>query len=206
MGEMGILTYIPCSDSKWIFTESPSGEPMCPSGVVALHPERHDKKGEPTTRLVIRACRSCSWQSRCGGKTEKSLSFPTRVDPTHWVRQRDRAKSDEAREAKIQRSATVELCFAFIKHHLKLDRFLLRGLIGTQIEFSMAAIALNLKTLVKHLQARGLQALIQLFWRILRPLEVHRGFRNSQNFQSPPHPIKLNNVIYLLPTAHPKAA
>jgi transposase len=183
LAESGIIGFIPCSDSKWVFSESPHGEPMCPSGIVALHPEHQMKKGVAIERLVVRACPGCSWQARCGGKSEKSLAYPARVDPMHWVRQRDRAKTEEARQARIQRSTSVELCFAFIKDHMKLRRLLLPGLAGAQIEFTMAAVALNLGILSRHLKATGLEALLQwligAYFQLLElSWEPYRAVRN----------------------------
>jgi transposase len=167
LADCGITGYIACSDPKWIWSQSPDGEPMCPAGVVASRAERLFQRGVEKLRLVVRACPTCCQRRQCGGLAEKSLAFPACIDPMHWVRQRDRAKTEAAREMRLVRSSSVELSFAFIKESMKLRRLLLRGLAGAQTEFCLAAIALNLAILARQLGAKGLEALAIWLFRLL---------------------------------------
>lgn len=71
------------------------------------------------------------------------------------VRDVNEAAPDIARELARRMRKKVEMLFAHLKRILRLVRLRLRGPNGAQFEFTMAAIAQNLRRLAK-LTARGL--------------------------------------------------
>jgi transposase len=103
-----------------------------------------------TTRLYIastRDCASCPLKARCCPKTPLR-----RVPRSIYERARDVARSwvgTEAFEQSRRERKRIEMRFAHLKRILRLGRLRLRGPCGAQDEFTLAAIAQNLRRMAK---------------------------------------------------------
>jgi transposase len=172
VAECGVEGWIPSKEKRSVFTPSEEGRPVCPAGIEASHPETFKKNGVQVIRLSVRACPGCALRESCNAKDSKTITFPAQVDISHQLRQRERAKSDEAKEMRGIRASTSELAFAHMKGKLGLRRLLLRGLDGAYTEFTMAALARNFMILARELGAEGIAKLIeQLQLRLFATLE-----------------------------------
>ncbi|MCJ7790184.1 MAG: transposase [Candidatus Atribacteria bacterium] len=74
------------------------------------------------------------------------------------VRQKLEAQYEEPQSQKIYklRKQKVELPFGYIKHNLKVDSFLLRGLKGAKAEASIISTCFNLVRMITLLGVPGL--------------------------------------------------
>ncbi len=119
----------------------PAGKPLSTSGTVV---------NDGTTLLYLastRDCAPCSLKARCCPKTPFR-----RVPPSIYERARDVARSwvgTEAFEQSRRERKRIEMRFAHLKRILRLDRLRLRGPCGAQDEFTLAAIAQNLRRMAK---------------------------------------------------------
>lgn len=71
------------------------------------------------------------------------------------VAMKRRLKSDESQQALQTRKQTVERTFGTIKARLGLRQFLTRGLASAQTQFSLAALAVNVRKLAAWIQMNG---------------------------------------------------
>jgi len=71
------------------------------------------------------------------------------------VAMRRRLKTDEGQQALQTRKQTVERTFGTIKARLGLRQFLTRGLASAQTQFSLAALAVNVRKLAAWIQTNG---------------------------------------------------
>lgn len=119
----------------------PAGKTLSTSGTVV---------NDGTTLLYIactRDCAPCPLKTRCCPKTPLR-----RVPRSIYERARDVARSwvgTEAFEQSRRERKRIEMRFAHLKRILRLDRLRLRGPCGAQDEFTLAAIAQNLRRMAK---------------------------------------------------------
>ncbi len=121
----------------------------CPAGKVLTTTGRLVNDGE-TTLLYFASvldCRSCLLRARC------CPNMPVRRIPRSIYEEardvaRALAKTKAFKQSRRDRKR-VEMLFAHLKRILRLDRLRLRGPRGAQFEFTLAAIAQNLRRLAK---------------------------------------------------------
>jgi transposase len=121
----------------------------CPAGKILTTTGRLVNDGE-TTLLYFASvldCRSCPLKERCCPKA------PVRRIPRSIYEEardvaRTLAKTKAFGQSRRDRKK-VEMLFAHLKRILRLDRLRLRGPNGAQFEFTLAAIAQNLRRLAK---------------------------------------------------------
>jgi transposase len=119
----------------------PAGNPLSTSGTVV---------NDGTTLLYLastRDCAACPLKARCCPKTPFR-----RVPRSIYERARDVARSwvgTEAFKQSHRERKRIEMRFAHLKRILRLGRLRLRGPRGAQVEFTLAAIAQNLRRMVK---------------------------------------------------------
>jgi transposase len=181
LAECGVTGWVSSKDKNSVWSLSPEGKPVCPAGFEALHPERFNKNGAMVLRLSVRACGTCERQDQCEASDRKTMSFPVGVDISHQLRQRERAKTEEAKDMRIQRACTSELTFAQMKSKLGLKRLHLRGLEGAETELGLTALAFNFVVLARKIGRQGFMDLIaQLrarIWTVLEhPLRTYRSY------------------------------
>jgi len=121
----------------------PAGKTLSTSGTVV---------NDGTTLLYLartRDCTPCPLKATCCPKTPLR-----RVPRSIYERARDAARSwvgTEAFEQSRRDRKRIEMRFAHLKRILRLDRLRLRGPCGAQDEFTLAAIAQNLRRMAKLL-------------------------------------------------------
>lgn len=162
--DLGIEPVIAQHDATNIFwSVSQDDEILCPMGFPATHLNFSAKYGKPYQVLRVAECPNCVFFRECCGSSKyRTLSFPEGVDPIHRINSGYRARSPEGRLAMRERMAKIEPIFADIKANKGLDRFVLRGLPGARIEWTLIHLARNLKILAKALKT--------LLWRLIRTL------------------------------------
>ncbi len=122
---------------------------ICPAGKVLTTTGRLVNDGE-TTLLYFASvldCRSCRLKERCCPKVT-----PRRIPRSIYEEARDVARAlakTRAFEQSRRDRKRVEMLFAHLKRILRLGRLRLRGPRGAQFEFTLAAIAQNLRRLAK---------------------------------------------------------
>lgn len=121
---------------------------ICPAGKVLTTTGKVAIDGETLYyRARTRDCRSCSLKSQCCPKAPFR-----RIPRSIYEEARDVARAlakTEAFERSRRDRKRVEMLFAHLKRIFRLGRLRLRGPCGAQFEFTMAAIAQNLRRLAK---------------------------------------------------------
>jgi transposase len=120
---------------------------VCPQGKL-LHTTGRIHNGETVLyRATTSDCGPCPLKSKCCPKApERKIPRSIHED----ARDAARALADtEAFERSRQDRKRVEMLFAHLKRILRLNRLRLRGPCGAQDEFTLAAIAQNLRRLAK---------------------------------------------------------
>src|SRR5882724_6869536 len=121
---------------------------ICPAGKVLTTTGKLFNDGETLYyRAKTRDCRSCILKAQCCPKV--SLR---RIQRSIYQEARDVARAlakTEAFERSRHARKRVEMLFAHVKRILRLGRLRLRGPCGAQFEFTLAAIAQNLRRLAK---------------------------------------------------------
>ena len=122
---------------------------ICPAGKSLTTTGRLVNDGE-TTLLYFASvldCRSCPFKARCCPKAPVR-----RIPRSIYEEARDVARAlakTKAFEQSRRDRKKVEMLFAHLKRILRLGRLRLRGPSGAQFEFTLAAIAQNLRRLAK---------------------------------------------------------
>lgn len=121
---------------------------ICPAGKVLTTTGKVAPDGETLYyRAKTRDCRSCFLKSQCCPKAPLR-----RIQRSIYEQARDVARAlakTEAFERSRRDRKRVEMLFAHLKRIFRLGRLRLRGPCGAQFEFTLAAIAQNLRRLAK---------------------------------------------------------
>jgi transposase len=121
---------------------------ICPAGKVLTTTGKVATDGETLYyRAKTRDCRSCLLKAHCCPKVPLR-----RIQRSIYEEARDVARAlakTEAFERSRRDRKRVEMLFAHLKRIFRLGRLRLRGPCGAQFEFTMAAIAQNLRRLAK---------------------------------------------------------
>jgi transposase len=120
----------------------------CPAGKTLTTTGRLVNDGETLLYMAsMRDCRRCPFKAHCCAKAPFR-----RVPRSIYEEARDVARAlvkTEAFERSRHDRKRVEMLFAHLKRILRLGRLRLRGPCGAQFEFTLAAIAQNLRRLAK---------------------------------------------------------
>src|SRR5215510_3764924 len=121
---------------------------ICPAGKILTTTGKLFNDGETLYyRAKTRDCRSCILKAQCCPKLPMR-----RIQRSIYEEARDVARAlakTEAFERSCHDRKRVEMLFAHLKRILRLGRLRLRGPRGAQFEFTLAAIAQNLRRLAK---------------------------------------------------------
>jgi hypothetical protein len=121
---------------------------VCPAGKVLTTTGKLVNDGETLLYLAsTRDCRTCLFKAQCCPKRPFR-----RIPRSIYEEARDVARAlakTEAFERSRHDRKRVEMLFAHLKRILRLGRLRLRGPRGAQFEFTLAAIAQNLRRLAK---------------------------------------------------------
>ena len=121
---------------------------ICPAGKPLTTTGRLVNDGETLLYMAsVLHCRSCSLKARCCPKAPLRR-VPRSIHEEARDVARALAKTDAFEQSRHDRKR-VEMLFAHLKRILRLGRLRLRGPCGAQFEFTLAAIAQNLRRLAK---------------------------------------------------------
>jgi len=133
----------------------PMGNPAVPAGVQRSH-------GKPVQVLRVAGCPACPFfKECCGASRSRSLAVPVGCDPVERLNAAYRARSPAGKEALRDRMAAIEPVFGDIKWNKGMSRFLLRGLDGARIEWTLQHMARNLTKLGKS-RRRSFRSILKL--------------------------------------------
>ena len=123
---------------------------VCPAGKVLTTTGKLVNDGETLLYTAkTRVCRSCLLKAQCCPKAPLR-----RIQRSLYEEARDVARAlakTEAFERSRRERKRVEMLFAHLKRIFRLGRLRLRGPCGAQFEFTLAAIAQNLRRLAKFI-------------------------------------------------------
>jgi transposase len=118
---------------------------ICPGGKHL--PLVHDRgTGTLIYRASTRDCGSCPLKPQCTAGACRTLSVNAHEEVRQHVASLARTEAFK-KSARLRRK--VEMCFAHLKRHLNFRRLRLRGMTGARDECTLAAIAQNLRKLVR---------------------------------------------------------
>jgi transposase len=121
---------------------------ICPAGKVLTTTGKLTTDGETLYyRPRVRDCRGCPLKPQCCPKAPVRRIPRSIYEPARDVA-RALAKTEAFEQSRRDRKR-IEMLFAHLKRILRLDRLRLRGPRGAQFEFTLAAIAQNLRRLAK---------------------------------------------------------
>ena len=120
---------------------------ICPAGKILTTTRKVVNDDQFLYRAVKRDCNVCSLKMRCCPK-EPARKVPRSIYEEARDVARACAKADDYAQSRHDRKK-VEMLFAHLKRILRLVRLRLRGPSGAQFEFTLAAIAQNLRRLAK---------------------------------------------------------
>ena len=120
---------------------------ICPAGKILTTTRKVVNDDQFLYRAVKRDCNVCPLKMRCCPK-EPARKVPRSIYEEARDVARACAKADDYAQSRRDRKK-VEMLFAHLKRILRLVRLRLRGPSGAQFEFTLAAIAQNLRRLAK---------------------------------------------------------
>jgi hypothetical protein len=120
---------------------------ICPAGKILTTTRKVVNDDQFLYRAVKRNCNVCPLKMRCCPK-EPARKVPRSIYEEARDVARACAKADDYAQSRRDRKK-VEMLFAHLKRILRLVRLRLRGPSGAQFEFTLAAIAQNLRRLAK---------------------------------------------------------
>ena len=141
------------------FAYDPDGDCyQCPEGrLLSFQRLKHRRKRASVRVYAAHAadCRACPAFGRCttsqrGRRIEVSLHADALAAHRHWM------QTAEARDAFRRRKQLIEPVFGIIKEQQAGRRFLLRGLEAVRSEWTLLAVAFNLRTLAKALSGTSI--------------------------------------------------
>ena len=141
------------------FAYDPGGDCyQCPEGCwLRFQRLKHRRKRASVRVYAAHAadCLACPAFGRCttstqGRRIERSLHAEALTAHRHWM------QTAEARDALRRRKQLIEPVFGIIKEQQAGRRFLLRGLEAVRSEWTLLAVAFNLRTLAKALSGQSL--------------------------------------------------
>jgi transposase len=120
---------------------------ICPAGKILTTTRKVVNDDQFLYRAVKRDCNVCPLKMRCCPK-EPARKVPRSIYEEARDVARACAKADDYAQSRRDRKK-IEMLFAHLKRILRLVRLRLRGPSGAQFEFTLAAIAQNLRRLAK---------------------------------------------------------
>jgi len=148
----------------------------CPMGqTLHYRTNKRDRKGRPVRlyRPRAAACRACPAFGMCTRDRRHGRALEVGPDDAALRRQRALMASQSAKATYSRRKELIEPTFGIIKEQQGVRRLLLRGLSNADAEWSLLAVAFNLRTLARVWQNR-LNALLGLIWLVFLRLSGPR--------------------------------
>jgi transposase len=131
---------------------------VCPTGrTLAFAGTEKRRRGDRIQERYAyksKACSGCPFRPVCTTSKTGRTVHRTQDEPIH-ERQRERMRDAQRRADYRLRRCTVEPTIGILKHQLGLRRFLLRGLDGAGVEWTLASTAFDVAKLIRMQRAKG---------------------------------------------------
>ena len=128
----------------------------CPAGrTLKFCGIKHLRKTEYRRYRAVCTCKDCPQRERCLSAKARYRDLLVAPHDKLLSAMRRKVATPEGEHALQLRKQTVERTFGTIKAHLGLRQFLLRGLDGARVEFTLSALAVNVRKLAQWLRAGG---------------------------------------------------
>jgi transposase len=159
--EQGLLVLMPDSQRKArqsayhkdAFEYDPETDSYtCPEGQVLHFQGTMQRNGKLVRRYRAAsapACRHCPAFGICTTNARHGRYLSVNPEDPHLRRARQLMETEQAKELYKRRKSLIEPVFAIIKEHLGVRRLLLRGLANVRAEWSLLAVAFNLRALAR---------------------------------------------------------
>lgn len=130
----------------------------CPQGQTLTFRGEQAKGSRPRVRIYrasATACRVCPAFGQCTTNQRQGRSLAVTPDNAAMDRHRAWMQTEQAQALADQRKLLVEPAFGIVKEQQGLRRFLVRGLENVTAEWSLLAVAFNLRTLARAWSGHG---------------------------------------------------
>jgi transposase len=152
------FTYLPEEDAY-----------RCPAGqVLPFRFEIEEAGGAQRYYYDYAACGGCPLRARCTGKTDPAQGRRIKRWGEEAILEAMAARLAAHPESQVQRKSLVEHPFGTMKRGDDASYVLVRGLAKVRAEFSLMALAYNLRRAVRVVGVPRLVAALQAVWRALR--------------------------------------
>jgi len=119
-------------------------EYQCPAGQRAIYRFTREESGLQMRRYWTSACPECPIKARCTPSDYRRISRWEHEDVLEAMQRR----LDRQPDAMLLRKKTIEHVFGTLKHWMGWTHFLMRGIEHVSTEFSLSALAYNLKRVI----------------------------------------------------------
>lgn len=126
---------------------------ICPQGNILKRKAKNHKLNRITYRAKTRDCQSCPVREKYVDSIEKNPRTVTHYDSQCYQKAKEWYHSNYGRTMQKLRSTVIEGVFGQAKVYHGMARSKFRGLLKVEIQFLLTATALNLKKMVKMLDA-----------------------------------------------------
>ena len=116
---------------------------ICPADQTLRFRRQTQEEGRPVRYYVTTACATCPLRSRCTRTKRGGRRITRHADEAYLEASQQRVR--EHPEMMLYRKRTVEHVFGTMKRWLDARHFLMRGLHNVKTEFSLTALAYNLR-------------------------------------------------------------
>jgi len=116
---------------------------------------KKDDRGNNSSIYRCKSCKSCRYFGICT-RSPKGREIKAYDDIEYIYKMRKKLNTDDGRRIYRRRMTIIEPVFGNIKHNLKFKEFLLRGLKEVKAEFTLIAIAHNIRKIAKSLTKQPL--------------------------------------------------
>ena len=128
---------------------------ICPEDKVLGYSHTETQKRKRTYRTGVSVCRKCKFFKNCT-TNQKGRTITRLLHEELKEKLEDQYEQPQCQEVYKLRKQKVELPFGHIKHNLKVDSFLLRGLDGVKAEASILASCFNIVRMISIIGVSGL--------------------------------------------------
>ena len=128
----------------------------CPAGkALTLRDMKHLRATEYRRYRAVCTCKDCPRRASCIGEKARYRELLVAPHEPLLSAMRRKVATPEGQQALARRQQTVERTFGTMKAQLGLRQLLLRGLEGARVEFTLCAMALNVRKLAQWLSTGG---------------------------------------------------
>ena len=143
----------------------------CPNGIILNSVSKKGNKKKFTTYSTPKgACFGCSHKENCSKSKTNTRTLTISKNRDLQIAVRENLEAD--RELYKKRAPMVETSFAWMRGVHRFNRFTMKGLGKVRPQFTILAIACNMKRLVSRQNASKLLFLLYIFYSLLKSLKI----------------------------------